>query len=1033
MESSRDDRQGAELLRHAVWIRRLALGLVGDAAQADDLVQDTWLAALRRPPSADRPLRPWLGTVLRNAARQAFRGHRRRTERQHEAREPAPVAGPDELAERLEAERRMTDELARLAEPYRSTLLLRYYEGLEPSEIASRLGLPAGTVRWRLKHGLDELRGRLDERFGERAQWSALVLSLARPDGWPWSGAAAGAAAVTVPGALTMHALTKFGIGAAAVVALAIGLRLGGVLPDEVWPLAGEKPLELAMRPIRPPLEDVEPARAAVVEAGEREPLRAEPAPRPAAEPTASAAAPTSAIVARALDELGAPIARARLRLLDARQPLSAVSDRQGNLRLDLPAAGGRRTAALALSAPGCASRGIEAVVTPGETTHLGALVLAPGGALSGTVRASDGRWLGNAQVTLSSTEEPARQELESQRLRPPDARVPEAFTRADGGFDLEGAPTGFVRVWAHAAGYMASFSAPVEVRAGQETYGIELVLEPLAAANRIAGIVLDPEGAPVPGARLDYRHSSKKSGVTTAGDHETDARGRFEFLVPADTELWLTAHDPEERYGPGSASGVKTGSGELVVRLTRAETFALQVVDPSGAAVRRFAATVLSPDGQFEHARAPCVEHEAGRIELHRPAEPFGVRIVAPGFDLALVGPLDPLRLQDVLPVVLTPLPGLRGHVWSAEGPAAEVEVSLLPLVPPTTRYERNGFQTQVLEAVDTTRSDGEGRFLLTPREPGRYVVRAEREGYAPAVSATLELGSSLAWGEIELELGAGGALEGRVVRLDGVDPSGTIVGLSRGDGHDRTLRVGPEGSYRFERLTPGPWLLVERSEEIRPGNTVSSSSDGGGRARDIDWNVQVHEGRTTRHDLVLGAGQACVLTGRLTLEGRAPVAWQAALVEEDEFFAEGAKDPVSLDPGGNFRITAATPGRYWLVLASGFEGVEQFLLDVVQLEAGVQPWEYDLEVGALEVAGVPSWGGDGPPGFVHVWDGPGSKKSFTILSGDEAGIARVPSVPAGKGRVVRPDTTSLDFERWPTVIAVEVPHGGTGVARLP
>ena len=59
-----------ELLVHAGWIRGLASRLVKDTAAADDLVQRTWLAAMKRPPAAGRPVRAWLATVLRNLLRQ---------------------------------------------------------------------------------------------------------------------------------------------------------------------------------------------------------------------------------------------------------------------------------------------------------------------------------------------------------------------------------------------------------------------------------------------------------------------------------------------------------------------------------------------------------------------------------------------------------------------------------------------------------------------------------------------------------------------------------------------------------------------------------------------------------------------------------------------------------------------------------------------------------------------------------------------------------------------------------------------------
>lgn len=68
MEPSSAPFRPEELLEHAAWIRRLARRLVQGEARADDLVQETWLAALRAAPRGG-PLRPWLARVARNFAR----------------------------------------------------------------------------------------------------------------------------------------------------------------------------------------------------------------------------------------------------------------------------------------------------------------------------------------------------------------------------------------------------------------------------------------------------------------------------------------------------------------------------------------------------------------------------------------------------------------------------------------------------------------------------------------------------------------------------------------------------------------------------------------------------------------------------------------------------------------------------------------------------------------------------------------------------------------------------------------------------
>lgn len=155
------------------WLRTLAQKLGAD--DADDLVQETWLAAVRHPPDRRRPLRPWLAQVLRNALLM-----RRRTEVRRVRREGAvsldvepPAAG--DAGERLE---RLEALIADLAEPFRGTIRLRYEDGLSAAEIARRQGVPAGTVRWRLKTGLDRLRAGLGADVVRDRRGTALLVVL---------------------------------------------------------------------------------------------------------------------------------------------------------------------------------------------------------------------------------------------------------------------------------------------------------------------------------------------------------------------------------------------------------------------------------------------------------------------------------------------------------------------------------------------------------------------------------------------------------------------------------------------------------------------------------------------------------------------------------------------------------------------------------------------------------------------------------------------------------------------------------------
>jgi RNA polymerase sigma-70 factor (ECF subfamily) len=170
-----------QLLGDAEWIRRLALRLAGDGDDADDLVQESWIAAWRRQPDTSRPLRPWLAKVIHDLALMKRRSERRRALRDEawEAR-PRAEASPEELLERVRLHRLLADLVLELDEPYRSTVVARFVEGRSAADLARTLGIPESTVRGRLRDGLARLRARLDQRLGERTTWSPALLAFAR-------------------------------------------------------------------------------------------------------------------------------------------------------------------------------------------------------------------------------------------------------------------------------------------------------------------------------------------------------------------------------------------------------------------------------------------------------------------------------------------------------------------------------------------------------------------------------------------------------------------------------------------------------------------------------------------------------------------------------------------------------------------------------------------------------------------------------------------------------------------------------------
>ena len=106
------------LLEHRRFVQALARSLLRDPHAAEDVAQETMLAALRKPPPRNGNLRAWLGRVARNLALTRRRGERRRAARERSAKGAEPLPSPEEGVARLELQRKVVDAVLALDEPY---------------------------------------------------------------------------------------------------------------------------------------------------------------------------------------------------------------------------------------------------------------------------------------------------------------------------------------------------------------------------------------------------------------------------------------------------------------------------------------------------------------------------------------------------------------------------------------------------------------------------------------------------------------------------------------------------------------------------------------------------------------------------------------------------------------------------------------------------------------------------------------------------------------------------------------------------
>lgn len=576
-----------ELHQHAAALRGLARDLVG-AGDADDVLQETALQALRSPPRAPGPLAGWLFGIVRHVALRHRRTRGRQLRREQAAARDETLP-PDASVDASDSLRALTDAVLALPQPYRATVFARYLRDQSPAVIAAELGEPVGTVKTRLKRGLAMLRERLDDDAGRRGgDWRAgLVGAFGLERITVGTSAAAG-------GGLLMTTTTKWMFAGAATVLLGAGYLL----------LAPSRSATTAS----PPSAGA-PVVAAPPPAGIALPLgqgsltlpTIPAAPREPAASTASAAA-ECVVRGRCVDEAGRPLAAMTVELdgwVANDQRLAAWCKQH-----DEPAGIDERVITgsdgvfafrfwppppfrfgLRLQGSAVATRNCDwDELRPGTTQDLGDLAFAPGTLLRGRVVDADGAPVAKVWVRVNAAD--------AERLPRGYENWTDALTNADGTFTAR---------WAlHAGDYSLGIddqrleTSTVQLR-GEPVKHLELRLQRVDGDRSLSGVVVDDEGSPVRGVVVSPHMSGQGRVIST------DAEGRFRVLrrddSPARIGLSLLAEgyeapplDETFAFGRHDLRFVVKKGQQLEVHVVHAgdgtpvEDFRLRVVPNGGA-----------------------------------------------------------------------------------------------------------------------------------------------------------------------------------------------------------------------------------------------------------------------------------------------------------------------------------------------------------------------------------------------------------------------------------------------------------------
>ncbi len=849
-----------ELLREATWVRRLAERLLVDPDQVDEVVQQTWLTALRRRSRPPRSLRAWLGGVLRNTIHHERRGNERRRRREHAAAVDEATPSAAELAAQADMHRSAVTAVLELSEPYRSTVLRHFFHGMTPQEIAQQEGVPSSTVRSRLRRALAQLRTRLDQSTGGRETWSAALLPLAFVERSLHAKAATAGSTNTLARILGMTAKAK------AWTIIAIVVLAGATLwlqhPEDRDNHEGNTSASMPAQHA-----DSEVATPALnrFQSGAEDamPVAVQVAHEDLHQTDGNAQFGKRIVLSgRVLDDLGHPVMaatvwhwpspamRKHLELPRAtrheRVPfellVAGTTDNEGRFALetrDMASTPASRRETWTAPAPALivehadyAALSYTCARFDGGDHDVGDLVLSRGGGLSGRVVDEEGRPLAGVIVgPAEGSQEPFGAKREDWALV---SWLMRAETALDGRFHLGHVwPGTKLQYVALGEGYSPRLFYPT-VEEGADLNVGDLAL---SRGATISGQVVDADGHPLRGVTARARWA--KLNFTPPGDdtvlhevsiqvwsvgvpsveRETDQDGIFVLDTLNQDRYRITLQ--RDGYEPVRRTDVEPGTESLHVVMQQEAEALVHVLDAetgdpisgaTGTARRRASSEPHSSDPVLQvlagagAARAAGVDDDGEGLLLIRSIGPIMNELVVEAEGYATSGilvPGVPAPARTDITVKLPRASQLTGRVVDEAGKLmVGASVKLHPPAPEGMRLPG-----------PATETDRDGRFAFDRLVQGRWIMSSEVAGFLPSEARDIDIPEGRRRDLGDLVLRKGASVAGTVLRPDGTPFAGTFVSArleaQPGLSWTETTTDGG-GQFLFDALREGRWILT-------------------------------------------------------------------------------------------------------------------------------------------------------------------------------------------------------------------------------
>lgn len=891
------------LLAHREWVRSLARRLTDNAVDADDLEQDAWLAAASARPRDGVGIRAWFAKVMRNRAAERHRLDSNRVTREAVVARQIGLRSGAALVVDAEAHTRVVQAVLALNEPYRETVLLRFYEGLPPREVAAQMGVPVDTVKTRLRRAAEMLRDALGSR---REDWLGAIapLLVARHD--------APGTATVVAGGLAMKATTKAAIAAALLLVAATVVMW--IVPRDAGNADGTSPRELGV-------SSESPSTRARSPGGRRR--AGQPDLSPGDQDATAETAPTNPAVSAPRQVVPGRVL-GRILLPDGSPAVGAAVGGPGTAGWTAADADGRYSVAVRPREDGAAqplwvvlpgfrpagvgmfeiTEGADRAASDVRLVADGSLVVR-GRVVSRASKAISAGEVSASVITDQSIMDAARRSLEPAPLlmlgafwsgREPPAAIAQyrASTTAtigdDGSFELRLPESlGVVVLVPKCPGHVNRWTESRAVRewASRE---VEIALDPVLA---IRGRVVDGiTGAPIEGAVLS------QNGVECA---KSDASGAFEAAPAAEApriEVTAPGFFARDISSPADGSAV-------VVKLHRRKTLAGVVRFEDGRTVAHASVAIGHSATARDVSRRFAETDDRGRFVFDEASDgAFPVIVQATQTSASFL----PRVFEDIaggredLELVVEPALSVSGRVVDGDGrPVPRIHVN--------SRNRANDAAAQRSQLVVSSVSRDDGSFVVTGLQAGRVTLDVydfwyEAGGYLSQTLQGVEAGRS----DLVVVVRKGLTISGRVRDEDGHAAAGYGVGAATAGGNPF---LGGAGGWNADLDADGRFVL----RGLEPGRYRLSLQQK--FSNECSWPAGGESVEAGAKDVVVTIGPGGSIAGVIVDASGTPVAgeWVTALWDPTD--ASGTN--VRTDEKGRFEFRGLPLNHAYAVKARG------------------------------------------------------------------------------------------------------------------